>query len=133
MSVHAERFKQAGYDFSPAMKASRGAARRAGHDGETMPCTVLDAYGRMKAASGNAIFIEQAGGRYTPPNPPIPRKCDHCDRVCTAECRCGETYCDKNCQAAEWANHKEICEICFDNQELGMKLNAMVWGRREIM
>ena len=30
-------------------------------------------------------------------------------------CMCGERYCSKACQRADWANHRDMCRTIYDN------------------
>tara|TARA_B100000795_G_scaffold126290_1_gene94237 strand:+ start:37 stop:393 length:357 start_codon:yes stop_codon:yes gene_type:complete len=107
----------AGWNFEPALR-----------HGHPNPCDFFEAQQLADSTAGSRKWVEDTGRVYMPPDPPLPRSCDACDRPCTAECRCGETYCDKDCQAADWHDHRHICDICEDNHSLGMKLNARVWG-----
>ena len=122
LDEHNELFRQAGYDFAPVLTAAARAPMP--------PRTLLEAYNLMKSVCGRPRFVEDAGGTYVPLSPLPPRACQYCDRPCIAECRCGEAYCDKDCQAADWDDHRTICAICLDNQQFGMELNARIWGNR---
>ena len=60
---------------------------------------------------------------YIQPVPPIPRKCDHCEKVCESVCDCGEAYCSQLCQKQAWKNHRNICEQVFENGSLRSTMN----------
>ena len=112
LEEHAGKFTEAGYDFSEVLRKRprpRACAWHEAHD-------LLHASG-LRMLEG-----------YVPPSPPLPRFCDYCGRQCTAECRCGESYCDKDCQAMDWPNHREICETVADNAEMAMTLTKQSWG-----
>ena len=55
---------------------------------------------------------------YIRPQVPIPRKCDECNKPCTSECMCGESFCSRACLKKSWGSHKSICEAVFENASL---------------
>jgi len=111
LEEHHKRWTEAGWDLSRVLRAHP----------RHRPCTWRE-------------FMDLAGGPqmqqngYTAPSPPLPRFCDYCGRQCTAECRCGEAYCDKDCQAKDWPDHRQICETVADNSEMAMRLTKHSWG-----
>lgn len=116
---HEPHFRTAGYDLSPAVR--RGDERK---------YILVDAFEAMRNASQGDGLIRD--GSYQPPQPPPPRMCDYCSRICKAECLCGEAYCDKDCQAADWGSHQEICETICENSELAVMLTKLSWKGREL-
>lgn len=63
---------------------------------------------------------------YTPPQTPIPGKCDVCSKRCSSECGiCGESYCSKVCQKKGFPQHRRICETVFDNGSLDSRITNM--------
>ena len=112
LTEHHKRWTEAGWDFSSAL-----------HDNPRHPpCTWQ---GAMELI-GSPQMLTASG--YTPPSPPLPRVCDCCGRQCTAECRCGEAYCNKDCQAKEWPNHRAICNTVAENSSMAMILTEQSWG-----
>lgn len=108
---HKKMFTEAGWD----LRISGGSARTFAEVMELTQRTGLEMLSVYKA-----------------PSTPLPRFCDYCGRQCTAECRCGESYCDKDCQAKDWASHREICETCADNAELAMSITKQSWGGKAL-
>eukprot|EP01036_Dinobryon_divergens_P031172 gene31172-40530_t len=62
---------------------------------------------------------------YIRPQVPIPRKCDECNKPCTSECMCGESFCSRACLKKSWGSHKSICEAVFENASLEVLLTNM--------
>jgi len=62
----------------------------------------------------------------------IPRKCDHCDTVLDAPkyCICGEVYCNESCRGLEKTNHKKLCDIVQENNEIATSL-IVQWQRQQ--
>ncbi len=59
---------------------------------------------------------------------PAPRTCDNCKAPAAARCRCGEAYCSRECQAADWAAHRSICAVIEDTFELGLMMTSVWWS-----
>lgn len=61
-------------------------------------------------------------------------KCDNdgCDKLCISECECGERYCSRQCQAADWANHRKVHQQVVENNELAMTLLKQYWSKRGV-
>lgn len=117
---HGTKFTQAGYDFSKVLRVRP----------RPPPCAWYEAHDLLHATTSGLRMLKSG---YVPPSPPLPRFCDYCKRQCTAECRCGEAYCDKDCQAMDWQNHREICETVADNAELAMSLTKQSWGAKGVL
>jgi len=116
---HVKMFRKAGWDLSFA------AAANADHP----PCTFTTAYHLMRDCGGLKMVDPM---KYKPPKKSIPRHCDHCNRYCFNECECGEAFCDRDCQAAAWKDHRHICETVKDNNELAFTITKMFWGDRVV-
>ena len=112
LTEHHRRWTEAGWDFSLVLR----------DNSRHPPCTWHEALELV----GNPQMLTASG--YTPPSPPLPRFCDCCGRQCTAECRCGEAYCNKDCQAKEWSNHRVICNTVAENSAIAMTLTEQSWG-----
>jgi len=114
LSEHCELFLRAGWDI-----------RRAVASHSDFACAFNEAWELgTKANNGELVTVES----YQAPTFPIPAECDYCGRPCVAECRCGETYCDRDCQASNWAAHKRICQTVVENNETGIMITEMFWG-----
>ena len=117
---HQPHFRRAGYDLSTTASKER----------IVKPYILVEAFEAMRGLGGGDGLIHD--GSYRAPVPPLPRRCDYCDRTATAECQCGEAYCDKDCQAADWPNHRDICQTIEENNELGISITKASWKGREI-
>jgi hypothetical protein len=54
--------------------------------------------------------------------------CETCKKLhCTPRCICGEAYCSRACQAADWPAHKEVCDTVQNTFEHGTALTALWW------
>ena len=59
---------------------------------------------------------------------PPPRNCDRCaSPAAAARCLCGEAYCSRACQEADWKKHKPTCEDVIGFNKLGVKINQAAW------
>ena len=117
LGEHLKRWTEAGWDFTRVLRAHP----------RHPPCT----WKEVMDLSGGGFQMLQSG--YTAPSQPLPRFCDYCGRQCTAECRCGEAYCDKDCQAKDWQDHREICETVAENSEMAMTITKHSWGANGVL
>lgn len=63
---------------------------------------------------------------------PAERFCDKCKRPAAARCRCGEAYCSRECQMADWNGHRKICEYIKEAFQSGLRYNALYWAMRGV-
>jgi hypothetical protein len=62
-----------------------------------------------------------------------PRPCDKCQApLAAARCRCGEAYCSRECQAADWGDHKQICDVLEDNFSLALFCTSLWWATQGV-
>lgn len=113
LSSHCEFYETAGWDIKSAL-----AKRCPEH-----VCTKHEAE-ELAGWSGRGMAMTDT---YRAPRA-IPGKCDLCDRPCMMECYCGESYCDRDCQAAHWPMHRKICQQVCEQEILGLKCNLVWWG-----
>ena len=57
----------------------------------------------------------------------IPRECENCGDKCIYECICGENYCSKKCQYADWGTHQQTCDSVRENALIATKGVEFYW------
>lgn len=58
--------------------------------------------------------------------------CTQCKTVASARCACGEVYCSRACQEADWKHHKGVCDQVRENSSLGMTYTKIWWSLQGI-
>ena len=54
--------------------------------------------------------------------------CETCKKLaCEPRCICGEAYCSRACQQADWPAHRKCCKTVQDSFEHGLVLTALWW------
>eukprot|EP00741_Cyanophora_paradoxa_P008296 tig00001286_g8025.t1 len=56
------------------------------------------------------------------------RICGACGKRCKAECRCGQGYCDRECQRRDWPEHARTCQEIVEAQPLGVAMTKLSWA-----